>query len=149
MPGKVMGFRGGSAGKESALNAGDLDSMPGLGRSPGGGHGYPLRCSCPESHVDRELGLTKHGCSQRVEPKAQGFCGERQAHCWQWSGEGEEARALLPQTASAPGSCRSQGQGHSAQIFLKTSCHFLHISSGEDTDVSQMTNVLDKRIHSE
>ena len=35
-------FPGGSDDKESACNAGDLDSNPGLGRSPGGGHGNPL-----------------------------------------------------------------------------------------------------------
>ena len=40
-----MGFPGGSAGKESACNMGDLDSIPGLGRSPGGGHGYLLGSS--------------------------------------------------------------------------------------------------------
>jgi len=39
----------GSAGKESACNAGDLGSVPGLGRSPGGGHGNPLQCSCLEN----------------------------------------------------------------------------------------------------
>ena len=38
----IMGFPGGSAGKESTCNAGDLGSIPGLGRSPGGGNGYPL-----------------------------------------------------------------------------------------------------------
>ena len=37
-----LGFPGGSAGKESACNAGDLGSIPGLGRSPGEGNGYPL-----------------------------------------------------------------------------------------------------------
>ena len=37
-----MGFPGSSAGKESACNAGDLGSIPGLERSPGGGHGNPL-----------------------------------------------------------------------------------------------------------
>ena len=37
-----MGFPGGSDGKESACNAGDLGSIPGLGRSPGGGLGYPF-----------------------------------------------------------------------------------------------------------
>ena len=41
-----MGFPGGSGGKESACNVGDLGSTPGLGRSPGGGHGYPLQYSC-------------------------------------------------------------------------------------------------------
>ena len=39
------GFPGGSAGKESACNAGDLGSIPGLRRSPGEGKGYPLQCS--------------------------------------------------------------------------------------------------------
>ena len=37
-----LGFHCGSAGKESACSAGDLDSIPGLGRSPGVGKGYPL-----------------------------------------------------------------------------------------------------------
>ena len=39
-----MGFPGSSAGKESTCNAGDPASIPGLGRSPGEGIGYPLRC---------------------------------------------------------------------------------------------------------
>ena len=37
-----MGFPGGSDGKESARNAGDLDSVPESGRSPGEGNGNPL-----------------------------------------------------------------------------------------------------------
>ena len=40
-----MGFPGSSAGKESACNAGDPGSIPGLGRSPGEGMGYPLQYS--------------------------------------------------------------------------------------------------------
>ena len=40
-----LGFPCGSAGKESACNVGDLDSIPGLGRSPGEGKGYPLQYS--------------------------------------------------------------------------------------------------------
>ena len=39
------GFPGGSVGKESACNAGDPGSIPGLGRSAGEGIGYPLQCS--------------------------------------------------------------------------------------------------------
>ena len=51
-----LGFPGGSAGKESACNAGDLGSIPGLGRSPGEGHGNPLQHSCLESlHGQRSL----------------------------------------------------------------------------------------------
>ena len=41
-----MGFPGGSAGKESTCNAGDLGSSPGSGRFPGEGIGYPLQYSC-------------------------------------------------------------------------------------------------------
>ena len=43
----------GSAGKESACNAGDLGSIPGLGRSPGEGKGYPLQYSGLENSIDR------------------------------------------------------------------------------------------------
>ena len=41
------------SGKESACSAGDLGSIPGLGRSPGGGHGNPLQYSCLENPMDR------------------------------------------------------------------------------------------------
>ena len=46
------GFPGGSAGKESACNAGDLGSIPRLGRSPGEGNGYPFQFSGPENSMD-------------------------------------------------------------------------------------------------
>ena len=42
----------GSAGKESACNVGDLGSIPGLGRSPGEGKGYPLQYSGLENSMD-------------------------------------------------------------------------------------------------
>ena len=48
-----MGFSGGSAGKESACNAGDVGLIPGLGRSPRGGHGNPLQYSCLENPKDK------------------------------------------------------------------------------------------------
>ena len=47
-----MGFPGGSAGKESACNAGDLGSIPELGRSPGEGKGYPLQYAGLENSMD-------------------------------------------------------------------------------------------------
>ena len=51
-----LGFPGSSAGKESACDAGDLCLIPGLGRSPGGGHGNPLQYSCLENpHGQRRL----------------------------------------------------------------------------------------------
>ena len=46
-------FPGGSDGKESACEVGDLVLIPGLGRSPGEGNGYPLQYSCLENHKDR------------------------------------------------------------------------------------------------
>ena len=46
------GFPGGSGRKESTCNVGDLGSTPGFGRSPGGGHGNPLHCSCLENPMD-------------------------------------------------------------------------------------------------
>ena len=60
-------FSGGADGKESACNTGDLGSVPGLGRSPGGGHGDPLQYSCLENpHGQRSLvGCSPLG-SQRV-----------------------------------------------------------------------------------
>ena len=47
-----MRFPCGSAGKESTCNAGDLDSIPGLGRSPGEGKGYLLQYSGLENSMD-------------------------------------------------------------------------------------------------
>ena len=46
-------FPGGSAGKASVYNAGDLGSIPGLGRSPGEGNGNPLQDYCLENPIDR------------------------------------------------------------------------------------------------
>ena len=48
-----MGFPGSSDSKESACSAGDLGSIRGLRRSPGGGHGNPLQYSCLENSMDR------------------------------------------------------------------------------------------------
>ena len=51
-----LGFPSGSDGKESACNVGDLNSIPGVGRSPGGGHDNPLQYSCLENpHGQRSL----------------------------------------------------------------------------------------------
>ena len=47
------GLPGGLDSKESACNAGDPDSIPGMGRSPGEGNGYPFQSSCLENSIDR------------------------------------------------------------------------------------------------
>ena len=46
-------FPGGSEGEAFALNAGELGSIPGSGRSPGEGNGNPLQYSCLENAMDR------------------------------------------------------------------------------------------------
>ena len=58
-------FPGGSDGKEPACNAGDLGSIPGSGRSPGEGLGYPLQYSCLEIPMDRGAWLAAvHGVAK-------------------------------------------------------------------------------------
>ena len=49
----IMGFPGGSDSNGSTCNVGDLGSIPGLERSPGGEHGNPLQYSCLENSMDR------------------------------------------------------------------------------------------------
>ena len=49
---ECVGFPGGSDGKASAYNEGELGSIPGLERSPGEENGNPLRYSCLENPVD-------------------------------------------------------------------------------------------------
>ena len=61
-----LGFPDGSDGRKSTCNVGDLSSIPGLGRSPGGGHGNPLQYSCLENpHGQRSLaGYSPWGCKE-------------------------------------------------------------------------------------
>ena len=55
----------GSDGKESACNTGDPGLIPGLARSPGEGHGYPLQYSCLENPIDRGAWqATVHGVAR-------------------------------------------------------------------------------------
>ena len=49
----LIGFPGGSDGKEAACNVGDPGLILGLGRSPREGNGYPLQYSCLEKSMDR------------------------------------------------------------------------------------------------
>ena len=56
---KLLGFPGSSSGKEPAcqyrrLKRRSADLTPGLGKSPGGGHGNPFQYSCLENPMDRE-----------------------------------------------------------------------------------------------
>ena len=55
LPGSITekGFSGGSVSEESTCNAGDLGSIPGLGRCLGGGHGNPFQYSCLQNPMER------------------------------------------------------------------------------------------------
>ena len=60
-----MGHPHSSNSKESACNAGDQGSFPGLGKSSGEGYGNPLQYSCLENPMDREAwGATLHGVTK-------------------------------------------------------------------------------------
>ena len=60
-----------SVGKESACNTGHLGLIPGLGRSPGEGNGYPLQYSCLENPMDRGAWqATVHGVTSRTQLRA-------------------------------------------------------------------------------
>ena len=61
----VLGFPGGSNGKESACSEGDLGLIPGSGSSPGEGNGNPLHYSCLENSMDRGAWwATVHGVAK-------------------------------------------------------------------------------------
>ena len=62
---RTLGFPGGSDGKESTCNVGNLGSIPGLGRSPGEGNSYPLQYSFLKNSMDRGLWrATVHGIAK-------------------------------------------------------------------------------------
>ena len=65
----LVGFSGGSDGKESALNVRDLGSIPGSGRFPGEGNGKPLQYSCLRTPMDRVVWwATVHGVPKSWNP---------------------------------------------------------------------------------
>ena len=67
-----MGFPGGSGSKESARNAGDLGSVPELGRYCGEGNGNPLQYSCLENSMDRGAWqATVHGVTKESDTTEQ------------------------------------------------------------------------------
>ena len=67
----IKDFPGGSPGKESAGNVGDLDLISGLGRSPGGGYGNPLQYSCLENPSEQRslAGYSPRGHKESDTPE--------------------------------------------------------------------------------
>ena len=63
----ILGFPGGSVVKNPLAIAGETDSIPGSGRSPGGGNGNPLQCSCLGNPMDRGAWwVTVHGVAKSL-----------------------------------------------------------------------------------
>ena len=95
-----LGFPGGSDGKEPTCNAGDQSLIPGLGRSPGGGHGNPLQYSCLENpHGQRSLVGPSHGIVKSRTPLSDKFSFlffflikalEKTSHTWAETGTKHE-----------------------------------------------------------
>ena len=83
-----MGFPCGSAGKESACSAGDLGLIPGLGRSPGEGKGYPLQYSSLENSMDCIVhgGLKEWDTTERCSLHFTSLSGEEKGYPLQYSG---------------------------------------------------------------
>ena len=83
------GFTGGSDSKETVYYAGDLGSIPGLGRFPGGGHGYTLQYSCLENPLTEEpgglqsMGSQGIGCNWATK--------HRRRDWWKWLGPQQES----------------------------------------------------------
>ena len=101
------GFPCGSAGIESACNAGDLGLISGLGRSPGGRNGNPLQYSCLEKPMDgRAWQAIDHGVSKRLT-QLRGF-----TFFLSGGSEGRESVCNVGDPGSIPGSGRSPGEGN-------------------------------------
>ena len=78
-----LGFPGGSDGKESTCNTGDPGSIPGLGRSPGGGHGNPLQYPCLENpYGQRSLAdYSPLGCKESDRTERLSLTGIKVSNC--------------------------------------------------------------------
>ena len=97
---------GGSDGKESTCNAGDLDSIPRLGRSSGGGHGNLLQYSCLENpHGQRSLvGYSPLGCKESDMIERLSTALDNHLRCQQFQSALEWGSMQSPFWSLSPGS---------------------------------------------
>ena len=112
---KLKTFPGGSDGKESTCDVGDLGSLPGLGRSPGGGHGNPLQYPCLENPMDGEAWWAAvYGVAQsqtqlkRLSSSSSSRAPLRELPWWFSS---QESTCHAKDVCLIPGSGRSPGGG--------------------------------------
>ena len=112
---ETWGFPGGSDGKESAYNAGDLGFISGLGRSSGGGHGNPLQYSGLENPMDRGAWQAIVHGSQRV------------GH--QWVTKHTHTGNKKGPQKQEPTGCLSISQSHTCFAVINTPHFFSHLHS--------------------
>ena len=96
----IRGFPGRASGKEPPANEGDIRDaglIPEWERSPGGGHGNPLQCSCLENPMNRgawwptvhgvtdsdTIEVTEHALTGNIN--TEGMCVSWQSYCIRWS----------------------------------------------------------------
>ena len=103
-PSGSAGFPGGSVSKESACNAGDPGSIPGLRRSPGEGNGNPLQYSCPQTPMDRGVWWTTvHGIAKSQTEVTQHACLKIFAsYLKAYPKASTEEKVLLPYDSASP-----------------------------------------------
>ena len=93
-----LGFPGGSDSKESTCNSGDLDSISGLGRSPGGGHGKPLQYSCLENpHGQRSLAGYSPWGSKELETTGRLRTAQHGCFPFVQQNPTQQCKAIIPQ----------------------------------------------------
>ena len=112
-----MSFPGGSVGKESTCDVGDLSSIPGLGRSPGGGLGNPLQYSFLENpHGQRSLAGYSPWDHIELDMTDQLSTAQHISG----SSAGKESACSIGDTGSILGSGRSPGEviGFPTPVFL-------------------------------
>ena len=101
---KIWGFPGGSVVKNPPANAGDTGSIPGSGRSTGGGNGNPLQYSCLENSIDRGAWWTPvHGVAKSRTRMRTHTCG-----------------ILVPQSGIEPESPALKGELLTTQLYGKS-----------------------------
>ena len=130
-----LGFLGGSDSKESTCKAGEPGSIPGSGRSPGEGNGYPLQYSCLENSMDRGDWQPKSQKSDTTElPKPhfslskdgkQSSSGDLSTSSpWVFSGSTVDVKAVRPSSPSSR--CQVLVKEHLTVKWIRTPWFLSH-----------------------
>ena len=128
-------FSGGSVVKNPPANAGDMSSVPGLGRSPGGRHGHPLQYSCWRIPWTEEAGRVHSTGSHRVGHNQATNTFPQVSPCL------EALRLMVPQMWAVPSWHASFSSGCSFVFFLTVKVSFLQSQSYMKSGYVKVTTV--------